>query len=136
MNITTEIKHELIRKAMEVRDNSYSPYSNFKVGTALLAESGEIYCGCNFENVSFGAGTCGERVALGCAISNGEQKFAAIAVCGGDSPLKPCGICRQALLEFGNILVICADASGSSVEEYMLSELIPSAFSDFNADAK
>lgn len=134
LDLSVDVKQELIHKAIEARINSYSPYSNFKVGAALLTQNGTIYSGCNFENVSFGAGTCGERVALGSAISAGEREFVAIAVCGGNSPLKPCGICRQALLEFGDILVISIDSNGENIEEYMLSELFPCAFSDFAPD--
>ncbi len=134
VNLSVNVKERLIHRAIEARRNSYSPYSNFKVGAALLTQNGTIYSGCNFENVSFGAGTCGERVALGSALSAGEREFVAIAVCGGNSPLKPCGICRQALLEFGDMLVICTDSKGERIEEYMLSELLPCAFSDFVSD--
>lgn len=124
----------LINKALSARENSYSPYSRFKVGAALLADNGKIYCGSNFENVSFGAGVCAERVALGSALSAGERSFTAIAVCAGDTPTAPCGICRQALLEFGDIDVICANASGSEFKTYRLSELMPGAFSEFRSD--
>lgn len=134
MELSSEMVTTLIKSAINVRENAYAPYSRFKVGASLLAESGKIYSGCNFENVSFGAGTCAERVALGNAIAAGETKFVAIAVCGGDSALKPCGICRQALLEFGNIRVICVDANGEQKEEYTLNDLMPGAFSEFKPD--
>lgn len=75
--ITKEQREDLIAAAIEVRKNSYSPYSNYKVGAALLSGSGNIYVGSNFENGSFGAGICVERVALGAALSAGERKFIA-----------------------------------------------------------
>lgn len=121
----------LIEEALRTRENAYCPYSKFKVGAALLAESGMLYTGCNFENASFGAGTCAERVALGTAIAKGERKFTAIAVAGGDHPLSPCGICRQALSEFGDIIVICTDSKGENFEVYKLSELLKNAFTEF-----
>lgn len=122
----------LIDAAVRARENAYCPYSGFKVGAALQAENGKIYTGSNFENASFGAGTCAERVALGTALSAGERKFNAIAVCGGNKPLSPCGICRQALSEFGNITVICTDAYGTHYEIYTLSDLLMNAFTEFS----
>ena len=117
---------ELIEKSLAARENAYAPYSNFKVGAALLAESGKIYTGCNFENASFGAGTCAERVALGSALAAGERKFLAICVTAGRI-VTPCGICRQALSEFGDLEVFCADTNGNS-KRFRLSELLPEAF--------
>ncbi len=125
-------RDELLKAAKCVKEKSYSPYSEFKVGAALLGESGKIYSACNFESVAFGAGVCAERVALGNAISNNERSFIAIAVCGGDSPTLPCGICRQALLEFGDIDVICSDENLKNIENYKLSELLPNFFEKFD----
>ena len=125
--IDQNVIQKLIQKSIEVRKCSYSPYSKYKVGAALLAESGKIYTGCNYENVSFGAGVCAERVALGNAISSGEKKFVAICVCGQTSQITPCGICRQSLLEFGDIDVICCDENGKA--QYLtLHELMPHSF--------
>lgn len=118
--------NELISKSRLARENSYSPYSNFKVGAALLAKSGRIYTGCNFENASFGAGVCAERVALGNAIAKGELEFDAVCVC-ADRIVSPCGICRQSLAEFGDMDVICCDSSGG-YKVYRLSALLPEAF--------
>lgn len=126
----------LVAAAADVRKNSYSPYSNYKVGAALLASSGKIYTGANFENASFGAGTCAERTALGAALSAGERKFIAICVCGEDGSITPCGICRQALMEFGDIVVICAAAPDAGESEnamqdlrcFRLKGLLPEAF--------
>ena len=93
----------LITKAQEVRLNSYSPYSKFKVGAALLTESGNIYTGCNVENASFGGTICAERGAAMSAIASEGPKtrFVALAVVSqGNNPASPCGICRQFLSEF------------------------------------
>lgn len=125
--ITTAQKNELIQKAISVRKNSYSPYSNYKVGAALLSTNGKIYVGTNFENVAFGAGICAERVALGAALSNGERSFLAICICGNNIDITPCGICRQALSEFNDLEIICCDEN-SSERIYMLSSILPYAF--------
>ena len=118
----------LIEEAIRVRENAYAPYSDYKVGAAILAKSGAIYTGCNFENAAFGAGVCAERVALGNALSSGEREFEAVCVCGSSAEITPCGICRQSLAEFGNAVVICCDPSGET-REYTLAELLPGAFS-------
>ena len=124
--MTDTMKKRLISSSIEVRENSYSPYSKFKVGAALLAESGKIYIGCNFENASFGAGTCAERVALGSAIAAGERRFRAICV-SAERIVTPCGICRQALSEFGDMVVFCQDTN-RNMKRFTLSELLPEAF--------
>ena len=124
--IDKNAKNALIEAARAARENAYAPYSKYKVGAALLAKSGKVYVGCNFENASFGAGTCAERVALGAAIAAGEREFVAIACVGGDG-VTPCGICRQAMSEFGDIDVYCADGRGD-VREYRLAELLPHGF--------
>ncbi len=121
-------KLSLIDAARAARENAYAPYSNFKVGAAILAKNGKIYTGANFENASFGAGTCAERVALGAALAAGEREFSAIACVGMDASITPCGICRQALAEFGDITVICAGEVLNDRREYLLSELLPFGF--------
>ena len=127
-------KEDLIHEAMKARQQAYSAYSRFKVGAALLAKDGRIFAGCSFENASFVAGTCAERVALGNALVNGVREFTAIAVCGGNVPCAPCGVCRQALIEFGDMKVYCSDAAGKNVIIYQLSELLPEAFKTFEPD--
>ena len=122
----TSILKALASASLSARENAYAPYSGFKVGAALLAESGKIYIGCNFENASFGAGICAERVALGSAIAAGELKFRAICVT-AERIVTPCGICRQALSEFGDIEVFCQDINGS-IKRFALSDLLPEAF--------
>ncbi len=126
-------KKLLCQKAINVLENSYSPYSNCKVGAALLTKSGKIYTGCNIENASFSPTICAERVAFGKAVSEGEKQFAAIAVAGKrDNVLtafSPCGVCRQVMAEFCDsdfkILVVTAP---ETFDEYTLSELLPNSF--------
>ena len=119
---------ELIDCAKLARENAYSPYSNFAVGAALLAESGKIYCGCNLENASFGATICAERAALSAAITAGERAFSAIAIVADAKHLTPCGICRQQLSEFSPLMdVHCATLEGT-VTSYQLCDLLPHAF--------
>ncbi|MGL4736641.1 MAG: cytidine deaminase [Cellulosilyticaceae bacterium] len=92
---------ELIKKAHEAKELAYVPYSKFKVGAALLTESGKVYTGCNIENASYGATNCAERTAIYKAVSEGETKIKAIAiVSSGNDVTYPCGICRQVISEF------------------------------------
>ena len=130
------IKLELLRKANEVRKNSYSPYSHFQVGAALLGDDGNIYVGCNVENSSYGATICAERSALSTAISNGCNRFLAIAIVGGAESEKmslcyPCGICRQVLSEFcdyDSFLFLFEDEN-NTCKTLNFRELLPNAFS-------
>jgi cytidine deaminase len=119
----------LVKEAKKVRENAHAPYSDYKVGAAILASSGKIYRGCNIENSSYGMTVCAERVALGCAISNGEKELTAIAiVTDDDPPATPCGACRQVLSEFQkNLIIISANLSGQQVL-FRLSDLIPHPF--------
>ena len=99
----TDIK--LMEIAVKAREMSYSPYSNFRVGAALLGKSGKVYTGCNVENAGYTPTNCAERTALFKAISEGEHEFSAIAMVGGlgeniSEFCAPCGVCRQALSEF------------------------------------
>lgn len=119
---------ELINAAMSARERSYSPYSKFPVGAALLTKRGKLFCGTNVENASYGLTICAERVAIGTAVAAGEQEFSAIAVVvkGGGSP---CGACRQVLYEFApDLRVLMADENGRLVRECRLDELLPDAF--------
>ena len=123
-----EIVDLLIENARMARRSAYVPYSNYSVGVSLLAKSGKIYVGSNYENASFGAGVCAERVALGNALTAGERDFAAICVCGSDINITPCGICRQSLSEFGEMEVITCDEEGN-YKNFQLTDLLPFAFS-------
>ena len=118
---------ELIAKAQEAMQYSYSPYSHFKVGAALLCKDGRVYTGCNIENASYGVTNCAERTALFKAVSEGEREFTAIAVTAEKSLAWPCGICRQALNEFApdlRVIVSC----GEERAEARLYELLPHGF--------
>ena len=124
-----DVIQDLIRRAMKVREYSYSPYSNFSVGAAILSESGKIYTGCNIENSSFGATICAERCAISKAVSEGHkniQKIAIVSSSGDFTP--PCGICRQVMEEFmadGTVVL----SNGKEIKEYTVRELLPAGFS-------
>ncbi len=131
-----EIYRNLCETAEKMRQNSYAPYSHWTVGAALLAENGEIYAGCNVENAAYTPTCCGERNAFFQAISKGERKFSAIAVCGGNqgkpaaSFCSPCGVCRQVVAEFceKDFCVLLTD--GKNVRLYTLEELLPVSFGE------
>lgn len=120
---------ELIDSAKGAMENSYAPYSCFKVGAAILCRSGKIYSAGNIENASSGADICAERAALAGALSSGERNFEAIAIVGDTpEPIAPCGICRQSLVEFGeDIVVIMANLRGDAVTA-TVGELLPGPF--------
>lgn len=115
--------------ALEVQARAYVPYSNYRVGAALLTVGGEIIAGCNVENATFGAICCAERSAVFSAVAQGYREFRAVAVVtNGADPGTPCGICRQVLAEFGSDLdVMCFTPEGAEAH-YRLSELLPHAF--------
>ncbi len=122
---------ELLAKAIEAREFSYSPYSKYKVGAALLTRDGTIYTGCNIESASYTPSVCGERTAIFKAVSEGSQDFEAIAVAtinGG----APCGVCRQVMREFSpNITVILGDIEGN-YQVLTLPDLLPHSFGPEN----
>ncbi len=107
----------LIKKAQSAKKYSYSPYSKFRVGAALLTSSGKIYTGCNIENSSFSLTVCAERTAIFKAISEGSTKFKAMAICTDSSEIiPPCGACRQVMLDLTpNIDVILTNSKGKSL---------------------
>ena len=123
---------ELILEAKKAREFSYSPYSNHPVGAALLTKSGKIYHGCNIENAGYGPTNCAERTAFFKAVSEGVKDFTAIAIVGGkaDGELvfcSPCGVCRQALVEFCDpkSFVVYLGTSKEDYKGYLLEELFP-----------
>ena len=131
-------REELVKKAYEAQKFSYSPYSGFQVGAALLTKSGKVYTGCNIENAAFSPTNCAERTAVFKAVSEGEISFKAIAVVGNkkDAPKEewefctPCGVCRQVLLEFVDpqefeVIV----GKGEEIRKFTLSQLLPESFS-------
>ncbi len=122
---------ELIEAAKAVREKAYAPYSNFKVGAALLTKEGKVFTGCNVESASYGLTVCAERVAIWKAVSEGEaeSEIEAIAVVADTHELTPpCGVCRQIIWEFcGDVPVIFANLEGKT-ETVKMSELLPRAF--------
>lgn len=124
-----EIKQELINAAIDVRNESYSPYSNFAVGAAVLFQSGEMFTGCNVENASYGLAICAERSAICSGVAAGHRKILAVAIAA--TPLAPpCGACRQFIAEFGkDVEIISIDAeTKSDVRHWTIRELLPEIF--------
>lgn len=121
---------QLYEKAVEAMKYSYSPYSHYKVGAALLTQSGKVFTGCNVENATYGATICGERTAFVKAISEGHQDIKAIAIAGSDDnvPAFPCGICRQFIFEFGDDIKIILKNKDNQLVTYTISELLPEGF--------
>lgn len=131
---------QLLEEAKKARLASYSPYSHFQVGAALLTGTGKIYHGCNIENAGYSPTNCAERTAFFNAISEGERRFKKIAVIGGKEngsimkPCMPCGVCRQVMLEFCNpdtFQIILADED-TGYKVLTLKELIPYGFGPDN----
>jgi len=122
-------EQELIDAATAVRENSYAPFSGFRVGSALETDDGQIIAGCNVESASFGLTVCAERVAIWKAISEGKRKIKHIAVVADTEELTPpCGVCRQIIWEFGgDIPVIMANLKGKT-ETVQMKDLLPRAF--------
>ena len=130
---------KLINTAIEQLKFSYTPYSNFKVGAALLAKNGEIFTGCNIENASYTPTNCAERTAFFKAVSEGVREFRAICIVGGkDGKLTeytaPCGVCRQVMMEFCNpkTFQIILAVDKERYEIYTLEELMPLGFGPLN----
>ena len=130
---------KLIDTAIEQLKFSYTPYSNFKVGAALLTKSGKIYTGCNIENASYTPTNCAERTAFFKAVSEGVRDFQAICIVGGkDGKLTeytaPCGVCRQVMMEFCNpkTFQIILAVDKERYEIYTLEELMPFGFGPLN----
>ena len=129
---------KMIELALAARENAYVPYSNFKVGSAVLMEDGSIFSGCNIENASYGATNCAERTAIFNAVSHGHTKIKALAVVGDPHNFTfPCGICRQVMVEFAEnkeipIIII------KNKDEYMvetMEDILPGAFTKIDLDA-
>ena len=125
---------KLCQLAIEAMGHSYSPYSGYKVGAALLCEDGSVYQGCNIENASYTPTICAERTAIFKAIYDGHRDFAAIAICGGkdgviEGLFPPCGVCRQVMREFcrDDFLVYLVKPQGYEVRT--LAQLLPDSFS-------
>ena len=126
--LAPEQKAMLVEAACQVRHWSYSPYSGYAVGAAVLSSSGWVYDGVNVENASFPLTNCAERSAIFKAVSNGEKEFHAIAVV-TENAGAPCGACRQVMAEFGlDTIVLIADTEGKIHQETTVAGLLPGAF--------
>lgn len=135
-------KKELIRAALKARKLSYSPYSNFQVGAALLAADKTVFTGCNVENAAYSPGCCAERTAFVKAVSEGRRDFLAIVIAGGGKDAgrldycAPCGVCRQVMREFcrpEEFRVILAKTE-EEYQEYTLAQLLPLGFGPENLE--
>lgn len=126
-------KHgELIERAQKVREYAYAPYSNYKVGAAVLARDGRIFTGCNVENISYGGTVCAEQVAFFTGIAQGATDFIAMAIVIDGNPLGvPCGICRQVMSEHismpHDFVIISTNVQGE-VKVWSLAEIFPQPF--------
>jgi len=120
---------KLIEAALKAKEKAYAPYSNFRVGAALLSTSGRIYSGCNVENSSYGLTICAERVALVSAVAAGETNFKTMAIV-SDSPnfTAPCGACRQVMWEFSRNLRILLVNKKKRKKVLKISDLLPLPF--------
>lgn len=120
----------LVEAAKRAREFSYSPYSKFAVGAAVLTRSGKVYGGCNIENASYGITNCAERTAIFRAVSEGEREIVALAIVADSKrPVPPCGACRQVIAEFKIPHIIMANLD-DQIQTATCEELLPGAFSD------
>ena len=133
------MREELIQKAMEQLAYSYAPYSDFKVGAALLAADGRIFTGCNVENAAYTPSNCAERTAFFKAVSEGIKEFEAICIVGGKDGIPteyaaPCGVCRQVMMEFCDpkTFKIILAVSKDKYDVFTLKELLPLGFGPVN----
>ena len=129
--LTQSQRAELFAAAERAQTNAYAPYSVYPVGAALLTADGNIYSGCNVENMSFGLTICAERVAIAAMICAGQRSIRAVAIVTKDGGT-PCGMCRQMLMEFAESpanVEVCTRSASGDVHTYRLSDLLPAAFS-------
>lgn len=136
----TDVIERLIKEALQARTFSYSPYSHYQVGAALLAKDGSTYTGCNIENAAYSPTNCAERTAFFKAVSEGKCEFCAIAIAGGPEDAEitqfayPCGVCRQVMMEFCNpqTFQIIVAKSVTEYEVKTLEEILPDGFGAAN----
>ncbi|WP_144554756.1 cytidine deaminase [Bacillus sp. X1(2014)] len=124
-------KKELIVEANKARERAYVPYSNFKVGAALLSKDGQVFHGCNIENAAYSMTNCAERTALFKAYSEGITQFASLVVVADtEGPVSPCGACRQVISELcdAEMEVVLTNLKGD-VQNILVKDLLPGAFS-------
>jgi cytidine deaminase len=131
------VMEKLRERALATMERAYAPYSNFRVGAALLGSDGSIWDGCNVENASYPAGICAERSAVSAAVAHGVQQFDAIAIATeAQEPTPPCGICRQVLEEFAPQLVVVSVTRDGKSARWTLGELLPRAFTPHSLDRR
>ncbi|RGO24293.1 cytidine deaminase [Dorea sp. OM02-2LB] len=127
-----QVCEKLMEEAIHAREFSYSPYSKFKVGAALLAKNGRVYTGCNIENGAYMPSNCAERTAIFKAVSEGVREFERIAIVGGNEELIdcfPCGVCRQTMAEFCEPeFEILVGTGPDAYKIYTLADLLPKSF--------
>jgi cytidine deaminase len=125
----------LQERAFAAMERAYAPYSNFRVGVALLATDGSITEGCNVENAAFPAGMCAERAAVAGAVARGIRTFDTILIATeAEEPTPPCGMCRQVLEEFAPEMQVVAVTRGGRTAQWTMSELLPKAFTPHSLD--
>ena len=125
----------LRERAMAAMDRAYAPYSKFKVGAALLGGDGSITEACNVENAAFPSGTCAERAALAAAVARGVRSFRQIVIAtSAEEAAPPCGMCRQALVEFSPELEVISITRNGKEARWRLADLIPFAFTPRSLD--
>lgn len=119
----------LLEAARAVKERAYAPYSEFRVGAAIESTDGRVFTGCNVENASYPVGICAERVALGAAVAAGARHFGRLAIASdAATPTPPCGMCRQALCEFGMELEIESTGGDGASVRWWLRDLLPAHF--------
>ena len=129
MSISTKTIEQLTCLARDASARAYSPYSNFRVGAALVSQSGAMFSGCNVENASYGLTNCAERTAIFSMVAAGEASFEAIVVyTPTEKPTAPCGACRQVLFEFNPDAEVISICDGSDVQRTTVRDLLPGAF--------
>jgi cytidine deaminase len=128
----TTIKH-LAEKAQDVSNHAYCPYSKFRVGAAVLTDSGDVFTGCNVENASYGLAICAERNAVFHMVAQAKQRIKALVIyTPTPKPASPCGSCRQVIHEFGPDAIVISVCDGPDILYKTLSELLPDAFGPAN----
>jgi cytidine deaminase len=127
----------LRERAFAAMERAYAPYSNFKVGAALLASDGSIVEGCNVENAAYPAGICAERGAIAAAVARGNRAFEPIVVATeAEEPTPPCGMCRQVLEEFSPTMLVLSVTRGGRAARWTMDELLPQAFTPHSLDRR
>jgi cytidine deaminase len=127
--MTTDERERMLEAAVEARANAYAPYSGFAVGAAVLGRHGGIYAGCNVENASYPVSLCAERGAIAAAVAAGETGIDAVLILSDATrPCPPCGMCRQALAEFGPDMAVVMVGAQGALDEAALRDLLPAAF--------